>query len=540
MTTWNPSDKSAAVTLSNGNLTAAMAANTNPGVRATTSKTSGKLAFSVTGSMLGNAGAFGLGISLASAPLDGNGTGSVYVGYGDYIPGWFCIRNGINVGSTDNSYVPNNSSVLTIYLDFGSSLLYASCDGHNILGTNVSAGTGGISFSAIATGGLFPHLSDQSFNTVSLTGTANFAPTGLPSGWMAWDGAVGKTLAADAGSFTLAGTATSLKRGRRVAAAAGSYAVAGSAVILKKGYKTAASTGSYTLAGTNATLRKTSRIAAQAGSYALTGSNAALKHGWRLIAGSGEYALSGSDVSVHRFYALDAGVASYTLIGSDPDFGLSHVLKPADASYSFTGSDASLTKLSNQTLAADIGSYDFSGFDVRLLRGWSAAAGSGAYALTGVAASLTLLHKKTLLLGDGSYSMPGHAVSLSHGWILGAGAAAYSVTGDTASFSRSHRVGVESCGYNLSGTDVSIIVAESKQIRADAGSYDFAVSQAQLLRAGILLAYDANYRLDGVAAIIAHDRKLSTDVSAYEFFGADASLVERAHFIRNEPAALLI
>src|SRR5262245_53474608 len=70
--TWNPSDKSANMTLSNGNLTAQCSVTGDTGVRGTSSATTGKLYFEVTTDQTGiaNGGDTGIGIGASTANLN--------------------------------------------------------------------------------------------------------------------------------------------------------------------------------------------------------------------------------------------------------------------------------------------------------------------------------------------------------------------------------------------------------------------------------------------------------------------------------------
>ena len=76
--TWNPADKNAAITLSNGNLTATSTAALNQGIRSTIGKSSGKWYWEVTGAFAGNW--MGVGVADTAAALtnwigiDGHGT----------------------------------------------------------------------------------------------------------------------------------------------------------------------------------------------------------------------------------------------------------------------------------------------------------------------------------------------------------------------------------------------------------------------------------------------------------------------------------
>lgn len=102
------------------------------------------------------------------------------------------------------------------------------------------------------------------------------------------------TMAADAGSYTLTGTAATLRASLRIIADAGSYALTGTAAALKRGYGIVAAAGSYAITGTAATLTSARRMVADAGSYALTGTAAALKAAFRMVADAGSYILTGS------------------------------------------------------------------------------------------------------------------------------------------------------------------------------------------------------------------------------------------------------
>ncbi len=75
MTTWNPADKSASVTLSNGNFTATGTTSSDVGVRSTTSKTSTKdyMEFTFSGTVISNADN-GVGIITSGQSLTGVGS----------------------------------------------------------------------------------------------------------------------------------------------------------------------------------------------------------------------------------------------------------------------------------------------------------------------------------------------------------------------------------------------------------------------------------------------------------------------------------
>ena len=159
----------------------------------------------------------------------------------------------------------------------------------------------------------------------------------------AWkETSTGYTLTADAGSFTVTGTAANLVRGLKVAADAGSYSVTGTAANLLRGYKLAANTTAYSLTGTDVTFLRGYKLAGDVGSYAVNGTAATLARSYLFAADAGEYLWTGTDADLRkgRTLAADAGV------------------------YAWTGTDASL--LSTRTLAVDAGSYAWTGTDAAL------------------------------------------------------------------------------------------------------------------------------------------------------------------------------
>lgn len=180
----------------------------------------------------------------------------------------------------------------------------------------------------------------------------------------AWDigadqipAASGITLTADGGSYTLSGTAATLRRDHVLSAEAGSYTLSGTAATLSKGYFLAADGGSYTLTGTAATLTRHLLISAEEGSYTLSGTAATLLAAYLLTADSGSYELTGTAADLLRNHLLGADSGTYTL----------------------TGEEATLTVTSQDRIIADSGAYALTGGDATLTVG--AAGGGGGFLL---------------------------------------------------------------------------------------------------------------------------------------------------------------
>jgi hypothetical protein len=176
-TTWNPADKSASVTLSNGDLTFASAAS-NQGVRATTGKSSGKYYFECTFTAMGGY----LGLAQTTTPFNGT-TNAVGVTPGS---GWIQVNGSsvINIGGLP--------SPVAVAVDLGAKKIWFRASPSGNWNGNASydpaTNVGGVDITTVAGAALYPAV------IVVLStngGTANFGasaftgavPAGFTSGW---------------------------------------------------------------------------------------------------------------------------------------------------------------------------------------------------------------------------------------------------------------------------------------------------------------------------------------------------------------------
>lgn len=193
-------------------------------------------------------------------------------------------------------------------------------------------------------------------------------------------------LTADAGSFTLSGTAAALEAGRYLAANAGSYTLTGQDVTFVVDRVLTAESGSFSLTGTDATLTysgTTYTLTADPGSYTLTGTDAALEAGRLLAASPGSYTLTGQDATLTRDAVLTAASGSYTLTGTAAALNAGRKLTAESGSYTLSGTDASL--IADRVLTAASGSFVLTGTDASLnyVTGYLLTAESGSFTLTG-------------------------------------------------------------------------------------------------------------------------------------------------------------
>jgi poly(3-hydroxybutyrate) depolymerase len=274
-----------------------------------------------------------------------------------------------------------------------------------------------------------------------------FTFTGTNRVWHAFTVAIepssARTLAADAGSYTVTGTAASLEMGREVVAGTGSYAVTGTAASLEYGREAAADAGTYAVTGTAASLEYGFEVVAGAGSYALTGTAATLQINLPLTADAGSYAITGTDAALEygREIAADAG------------------------SYAISGTAASLEV--GREVVADAGSYAITGTDVALRKGITLAADAGSYAITGTDA--TFVHNRTLTAAAGSYTVTGTAAGLEYGFEVVAGDGSYAITGTDATVALGIGVSAAAGSYAISGTDAAL--EYGREVAGGAGSY---------------------------------------------------------------------
>ena len=204
-------------------------------------------------------------------------------------------------------------------------------------------------------------------------------------------GGGGATLTADSGTYTLTGTAVTLKADRKLAAGSGSYAVTGTDAALKVGRKLSADSGTYSVTGTAVNFLRGYALAAESGSYSVSGTDAALRVGRLLSAASGSYVLSGSAAALQYqpagSYSLTAESGAYTLTGTAATLKVSRKLTAESGSYSLTGSDATFKR--GFSVSAGAGSYTLTGTNVAFARTYVLGAETGAYTLTGSDVGLT-------------------------------------------------------------------------------------------------------------------------------------------------------
>jgi hypothetical protein len=187
VTTWSPTDKSANVTLTNGNLTVQHSSGTAGGVRSTASKSSGKFYVEYTCVAQGFAAQIGFAIGSGDPAIASSGPCVVVGGFGDI------MVNGTTVSGAAIGTI-NAADVICAAMDVTNSLVWFRRNNgnwNNSASANPATGVDGISVAV-----LFPTNAVYAFRFA--TGatdkhTANFGATAfaqtVPSGFVAWNSA---------------------------------------------------------------------------------------------------------------------------------------------------------------------------------------------------------------------------------------------------------------------------------------------------------------------------------------------------------------
>lgn len=322
--TLNPSDKSADITLSNGNLsfTGTNSPGHNYNVRGTQAGAAGRY-FEVTYSTIiadfntPAVGVANLSQSLSAYPGDPNAAAWFGSDYAEW-PGSGYTNHWSQFSANDVLGVYRRASTVEFFKNGA------------IVGTATS----------LPSGALYPIMS---LAVNSEAGTVNFGATALsylPLGATSWDGSQTNTdTGAHSGAFVLTGRTAVFGEG--LPAGSGTFTLTGRAAVMGESLG-ATGIGNYAVTGNAAAM--TAGIPASSGSFAMTGRAAVIARGHGLAANSGSFVMTGANVSF-------AAPNSMNLSDAGP---------PGELTFSNSNKTVTHTS-SDNTFAA-----------VRALRGWSA------------------------------------------------------------------------------------------------------------------------------------------------------------------------
>jgi len=395
--TWNPADKAAGITLSNGNLTATSTSGINQNVRSTASSP-GKFVFSAT-KVAGSKTAIGVA-NAAKSLTEGAWATTNSVGY--YSDGGVGYGNG-----SPATYAPySNGDVIMVAGDAVAGKVWFYKNGV-CQGGDPVAGTGGIS---IASGSPLYALFNAEPAGASMT--ANFGATPFSSAVPAGFSALGSFDAADVG-YVLTGGALGSVLTRSLAGLGAIYALTGGALSARVGRVLAVTGAAYVLTGGAAVLTY---------EPASTGST--------LTAETGVYTLTGGSASLALARVFVAAGAAYTMAGGTLTATVSRVLSVTGASYNLAG--GSLAATVAMVIAATGASYALAGGALSARVGRVLAVTGAAYVLIGGSATLGFL--RTMETLGGNYALAGGALGTSLTRRFAAEGASYTLAFGAASF----------------------------------------------------------------------------------------------------------
>jgi hypothetical protein len=175
-------------------------------------------------------------------------------------------------------------------------------------------------------------------------------------------------------------------------------------------------------------------------------------------------------------------------------------------------------------LAADSGTYTYSGTAASLLADRLLSADSGAYTYAGTAAELI---KGSLLAADsGSYAYTGTTADLIRGLVLDASTGAYTYTGTTVTLTFASAgdftLTADSGAYVYSGTVAELV--SSRVLTADSGAYVYTGTNAELTSGFMLQADTGTYAYTGTAVDFVQQRVLDALSGTYVYNGTAANI----------------
>jgi hypothetical protein len=244
-------------------------------------------------------------------------------------------------------------------------------------------------------------------------------------------------------------------------------------------------------------------------------------------------------VSAGASLAADSGSYAWTGTAASLEYG--SLVNAAAGSYAWSGVAASLEY--GSVLSAESGTYAWAGQDVTFPLDTVLSAEGGSYNWTGQDASLEF--GAVVSAESGTYAWSGTAASLEYGSLVSAEAASYSWTGVDASLEFGAVVSAESGAYTWAGTAASLefgatLTAEAASyawtgqdatfpagltLSAESGSYSWSGQVAGLLHAGLVSAEGGSYAWSGQVASLEFGTVLSAEGGAYNWSGSAAGLL---------------
>lgn len=207
---------------------------------------------------------------------------------------------------------------------------------------------------------------------------------------------------------------------------------------------------------------------------------------------------------------------SYVISGAAVGLRFGRRMSMAPGSYSLSG--AAVALLASHYLSAVPGVYSITGTAVGLRFGHRLTIAPGSYSITGAAVSLR--YGRMIRAVSGIYAITGAATQLLAGRRLVVGSGAYSQTGASVSLRFGHRINAVPGIYELDGKSAIFDYHEVTKISADPGVYTMTGSGVTFIYNHRLAVTPGTYLIQGHAPSITAARLLGIGSGSYSITGA--------------------
>lgn len=306
------------------------------------------------------------------------------------------------------------------------------------------------------------------------------------------------TLAADAGSLTIAGQAANLEQGYLVSATAGSVSVNAQAVALSKGKRVAADVGSVDINAQAVTLTRGRCVVADVGTLGIDAQTAGLFRGYPLTADIGTIDINAQAAELLHGYSVIADAATISIDGQAATFLKTWTVSADVGTLSIDGQAVGLAK--GKTLTAAAATIDLNAQAANLLQGYVISADAGTLGINAQAANL--LYGQAVSADVGTLTIAGQAVDFLYGYSVEASAGSLDINAQAANL--------------LAG----------KNLAADAGTLDLNAQAAGLFRGYPLTADVASVDINAQAAGLEYGRTLDAAAGTLTISGQATGLLQ--------------
>lgn len=233
---------------------------------------------------------------------------------------------------------------------------------------------------------------------------------------------------------------------------------------------------------------------------------------------------TGPNLGILRTIAADPG--SYAWTGIDANLLYKYKVIASGGSVSIGGGLSTALRYA-RLHTFDSGSVAINGTTALLKYARKFPVDAGSYLVTGTDASL--IYRRGILASSGTYTITGIDASLLYARRVQATFGSYLITGTDVSLEYNHYLSAGVGSYVITGTDADLIytpvIITDRTLIADPGAYDVTGTNAGLLYKRYLAAAAGSYIVTGTDASLLAARKLTASPGSEIITGTNASLL---------------